>query len=90
MTHKLACAIVCIGIAVGSLSAPKTSNSGTQPGQAASATPEQSVAQSDGRVNSLSSVNAPLGAVASSLAFDAGALQTGHPGTNSFGVTLQQ
>ncbi len=90
MTHKLASAIVCIGIAVGSLSAPKSSKSGPQPGHAVSPTPQQSVAQSDGRVNSLSSVNAPLGAVASSLAFDAGALQTGRPGTNSFGITLQQ
>jgi hypothetical protein len=90
MTQKLASAIVCIGIAVGSLSAPKSSKSGTQPGHAVSPTSQQLVVQSDGKVDSLGSVNAPLGAVASSLAFDVGTVQPGHPGTNSFGVTLQQ
>ena len=90
MTHKFASAIVCIGITVGILSAPKSSKSDAQAGHAVTPTPQQPVVESDGKVKSLGSINAPLGAVASSLAFDAGAVRPGHPGTNSIGVTLQQ
>ena len=90
MTHKLASAIVCIGIAVGSLSAPKTSKSGPQSGHAVTPTPRQPVVESDGKEKSLGSVNAPFGAKSSSLAFGVGTVQPGHPGTNSFGVPLQQ
>jgi len=90
MTHKLASAIVCIGIAVGTLSAPKSPNSGAKPDHAVSPTPQQSVVESDGKEKSLGSVDAPFGGAASSLAFGDGALQSGQPGTNSFGVTIQQ
>jgi len=90
MTHKFASAIVCIGITVGILSAPKSSKSDAQAGHAVTPTPQQPVVESDGKEKSLGGVNAPFGAEASSLAFGVSVVPPGHPGTNSIGVTLQQ
>ena len=78
MSPKLASAMVCIGIAVGCLSAPKSSSSGAKPRHAISPTVQPSIVQSD------------LGAVAESLEFSTSALPPALPGTNTFGVAIER
>src|SRR5437867_9704830 len=63
MSPKLASAMVCIGIAVGCLSAPKSSSSGAKPRHAISPTVQPSIVQSDRREQSPIAHNGLAGVV---------------------------
>lgn len=100
MSPKLASAIVCIGIAVGSLSAPRAPSSGSKPGHL-SQPAQPSIGQSydkkessfadssltDDALTTVDPANASPGAIAESLEF---ALPPAEPDTNTFGVATQQ
>jgi len=85
MSPKLATAMVCIGIAVGSLSAPKSPQSGVKPGHTISATPQPSAIQSDAQGPSPPADDAPIGeGFRAEVSFIAPSL------TNAFRVAIQQ
>ena len=85
MSPKLATVLVCIGIAVGSLSAPKSPQSGARPVHAIPPEPQPSAIQSDAQEASPPADGALVGEeIRAEVSFIAPSL------TNAFGVAIQQ